>query len=75
MYTQDLIALDSCRPRCGMALLPPSPEDTINTSLTWSALEETLHNHPDRLFREYIVSGLKDGFRVGFNYEGHTCLE
>ena len=25
------------------------------------------------MYCAYLVKGLKDGFRIGFNYEGHTC--
>lgn len=30
----------------------------------WAAL---LHGHPDQAFTEYILSGLRHGFRIGFN--------
>ena len=35
--------------------------------------EEQLTGHPDRVYCAYLVKGLKDGCRIGFNYEGHTC--
>ena len=33
-----------------------------------SAWEEALGKHPDRQFVEYVVSGLKNGFRIGFDH-------
>ena len=33
-----------------------------------SAWEEALNKHPDRQFANYVVSGLKNGFRIGFDH-------
>ena len=33
-----------------------------------SAWEEALSKHPDRQFANYVVSGLKNGFRIGFDH-------
>jgi hypothetical protein len=30
-----------------------------------------LKNHPDHEYREYILRGIRDGFRVGF--DRHAC--
>jgi hypothetical protein len=30
-----------------------------------------LKNHPDQEYREYILRGIRDGFRVGF--DRHAC--
>ena len=35
--------------------------------------EEQLTRHPDRVYCAYLVKGLQDGIRIGFDYEGHTC--
>ena len=40
----------------------------INTPLQWQAWERALRTHPDKQFTEYVVSGLREGFRVGFKY-------
>ena len=40
----------------------------INTPLRWQAWERALRTHPDEQFTEYLVSGLREGFRVGFSY-------
>jgi hypothetical protein len=62
--TADLLTLDLCR----------SPDTTINaqlglvrTPLNHSAWEAALSDHPDRAFARYIVAGIRDGFRIGFN--------
>ena len=66
-YTADLLALDQCRPL-------PDTQCThkyragITTPLRWEGWEHALRLHPDRQFVHYIVSGLREGFRVGFNY-------
>ena len=37
------------------------------TPLQWREWDLTLSRHPDRRFRDYIVHGLRFGFRVGFH--------
>ena len=32
-----------------------------------------LANHQDQAFRDYTLSGITQGFRVGFNYAGCCC--
>ena len=34
--------------------------------LSWSAFERELASHPDRNFVQHVVSGIKDGFSIGF---------
>lgn len=45
----------------------------ITTPLEWSEWEEALKSHPDQQYRAYIVTGLREGFRVGFDYAHHSC--
>ena len=68
---KDLLALDSCRPPDSSHSLPQSLH-TVSTPLPWQAWDRKLASHPDQCFRKYIVSGLRDGFRVGFDY-AHYC--
>jgi len=35
--------------------------------------EWQLRGHPDRLFVEYLLRGMQDGFRVGFHYGLLSC--
>ena len=48
-------------------LLQMLPRTSITTPLDWRAWSQALSSHPDRAFREYIISGLKKGFKIGFN--------
>jgi len=47
--------------------LPACPR-TINTPLVWQAWDHALLHHSDRRFANYIVQGIKEGFRIGFSY-------
>ena len=49
------------------------PLAAVSTPLRWVSWEKALGSYPDDLLRQYIVSGLRDGFRIGFNYGSHTC--
>ena len=49
-------------------LMPMGWLTEINTPLQWQAWETALSNHPDRQFVNYLLSGLRDGFRIGFSY-------
>ena len=66
MCLSQLQALDSCRPSQQLSL--PNELYVITTPLRVSAWEEALGKHPDRQFVEYVVSGLKNGFRIGFDH-------
>ena len=67
---EDLLALDACRPQTPSLL--PAGMQQINTPLDWRAWDSCLASHPDQAFRQYIVHGIRYGFRIGFNYS-HTC--
>ena len=48
------------------------PELTCRTSpLRWQDWAVALVDHPDRRFAEYVVCGIRHGFRVGFDYAAH----
>ena len=60
--------LQACRPPTGIAV--PSELQEVDSPLrhclqAWRAM---LHNHPDELFRDWVVAGITDGFRIGFNW-------
>ena len=54
--------------RC--ATQPPKavpPELAVQTSpLVWQDWARALASHPDRRFADYVVRGVRDGFRVGY---------
>ncbi len=45
----------------------PQELSKIITPLSSAILKEQLRGHPDREFAEYIVQGVSEGFRIGFN--------
>ena len=53
--------------------LPP-PLTRIVTPLRHAAWSKWLHHHPDRLFVCYLTTGITEGFRIGFNHIGHSCI-
>ena len=67
-YTADLCALGSARPPEVYTILPEL--EGMQSPLTdrrqqW---QECLSAHPDKRFVDYILDGIKEGFRVGFDY-------
>ena len=45
----------------------PSWLRRVATPLIWREWDRDLSNHPSLEFREYILGGIKNGFRIGFN--------
>ena len=45
----------------------------IATPLRWEAWAAGLRNHPDKEFVQFLVNGIREGFRIGYNYSGHSC--
>ena len=66
-YMDDLLALDQCRPPPSSNGLPVSMQGVI-TPLQWRAWDSSLALHPDQQFRQYIAHGIRQGFRIGFDY-------
>lgn len=65
-YTDDLVKLQSQGlPTCSL----PMHLQSINTPLQVEAWERCLEKHPDLAFVDYILSGIKCGFRIGFDTE------
>ena len=42
----------------------------VVTPLRWQAVESGLQDHPDRWWVEYLVKGIREGFRLGFSMGG-----
>ena len=68
---EDLRHLDACRPEVPTDM--PSPMKEVVTPLTWQEWDRELASHPDQKFREYVVNGLRWGFRIGFDYAHAAC--
>ena len=69
-YGEDLKQLAACKLECSGV---PSWLCPVTTPLQWLTWAKALESHPDQDFAAYIVEGLRHGFRLGFNYTGHTC--
>ena len=70
-YLEDLLRLE-----CGRKAPPgkvPTELTPYPSPLRWRDWGECLAGHPDRRFAEYIVNGVRVGFRVGYSYETHSC--
>ena len=51
----------------------PSHLNNIVTPLNLQAWELWLNNHPNQAFTSYILDGIANGFRIGFNHTSHKC--
>ena len=65
LYTEDLIKLDQCRPKFGKLTVQERLLG-VSSPLNLAQWEAMLANHPDKSYVEYILHGIKEGFRVGF---------
>ena len=71
IYLEDLQALDNCRAPEASALLPPQILH-VKTPLRVMEWEHHLREHSDREFAAYILHGIREGFRLGFD-RSHSC--
>lgn len=46
---------------------------SIVTLLPWREWQMSLMTHPDRDFANLVVTGIKEGFCVRYDYSSHTC--
>ena len=65
--SQDLWLLEGCR-RGGKFTIPAGLSAS-SSRLDWKVWQDLLSLYPDRLLADYVVQGLRDGFRVGFDYQ------
>jgi len=70
-YTRDLARLDSRRPSPPPQL--PQWLTKVVTPLIVSEWRRQLQQHPDTRYKDYILEGIQQGFRIGFRYRNHTC--
>ena len=65
-FRLDLLALANCKQQHP----PPLPPflTSITTPLNIAAWARELENHPDKEFAQYLLQGISQGFRIGFNY-------
>ena len=68
---EDLLALDQCR-RIPAHKVSPALKG-LSSPLDWEVWQDCLAAHPDRRYVDYVISGLREGFRIGFNYRTNQC--
>ena len=66
IYTADLQSLDALRPLVKPQL--PSQLYRVHTPLKVIAWKQMLTDHQDQRLVSYLVNGVKDGFRIGFEH-------
>ena len=68
-YMKELVVLDSCRP--GPSEVAPdilrAALAAVRMPLRAAELGRALRGHPDREFVDYLLDGMSQGFRIGFN--------
>ena len=69
VYLDHLLAFGICRPVEDLPWLVISPE--IHLSLHASGWVAELSDHPDKAYVEYILQGISNGFRIGFDRKQH----
>ena len=67
-YTEELLALQ--RSRADPPRRVPPPLAVRTSPLEWYEWAAALAAHPDRRFADYISCGIREGFRVGYDYAG-----
>ena len=71
-YTSDLMHLQSCINPSPIAL--PNEFTKITTPLNAKAWSHFLQFHPDQDYAQYLLTGITQGFRVGFQYASQALL-
>ena len=66
-YTKDLLVLDSRKSNVQLKDIPTELRQ-VRTPLMIKEWESNMREHPDREFCEYLLCGMVEGFRVGFQY-------
>lgn len=68
-FSSHLMALDACRPTQTQGGADYSVTGSPLNTAQWSKL---LKDHPDKHYSQYILKGIQEGFRIGFNRH-HQC--
>ena len=70
-YTEQVRALQACIPSQSVEI--PAVAKQISSPLKVDHWREALSKYPDAQFTEYIVKGISEGFRIGFQYDSVQC--
>ena len=71
-YTSDLLSIDNCKPPESTPGIAIEGSTSINTSLIGSTWRTALSHHPDQEYASYIINGILNGFRIGFDHSNLT---
>ena len=69
-YTAQLKELER---RKASGQVTPSWLQGVHTPLVLGAWRESLAAHPDTDYREYVLRGIQQGFRIGFRHGDRSC--
>ena len=70
-YMNEIQAMDQCRP--GIPSILPDKFVRVSTSLRAEEWEVRLRSLPDRRCAEFLIRGISEGFRLGFQHHDHQC--
>ena len=74
IFSQQLLELNKCRPAEASCDTLPKKLRHIESPLRVGVWKQSLSEHPDQQFAHYILKGLGEGFRIGFQYK-HAHLK
>ena len=66
-YTRDLLEMEGRESGMSLSQVPAELQQ-VQTLLQIKEWEKSLRAHPDREFCDYLLRGMRSGFRVGFHY-------
>ena len=69
-YTRHLKELARCKPEYQEL---PAWLQKVETPLIVGEWRKHLAAHPDAEYREYVLQGIREGFRIGFQYGNQSC--
>ena len=71
-FTTDSRVLDSRKPTSSPRDFPEAGRE-VQTPLQVQVWEKSLAHHPDRWYVNFLIRGMREGFRIGFRYGVCTC--
>ena len=51
----------------------PDTITVVTTPLHLQVWEAELRTHPDGEYTQFLMDGIRRGFRIGFDYTSHSC--
>ena len=70
LYTGDLLTIERMVPSVSHAL---HDIQAMATPLCWEAWARELRSHPNKTYAAFIVRGLKNEVKIGFDYSSNSC--